>query len=362
MFAHDLSNCLSAKEGVKIKKMYLYGAKDSESLDLNTQDEILNGDDGHIFEKIPSIHPLLLLKTVKKINEWEPDIILLNGSRTLKYGAAGKHFFAKHVKLVYRVIDSVLFWNTQRYKQFYYRKFIMPKIDAAVGVSAASLRDMKSLHRFKGPSAVIHRAIDIRNFSSIASKDQCREMLGVYSKSKILLFLGNLTRQKRPDRFIRIISVLKERHPDVVAWIVGDGVLRNEVESLISEHKLETTVKLWGYQKHVGTFLASSDVLLLTSDTEGMPGVVLEAGYFGIPTVSTDVGGIRECIEDGKSGFIVSPDRTEIFIQHVHTLLENEKLRQEMGKEIRFQVNKSFTLDNVSAKYYDFFTSLLDKK
>src|SRR5690606_29417744 len=57
-----------------------------------------------------------------------------------------------------------------------------------------------------------------------------------------------------------------------------------------------------GYQQDVSPYLAAADILVLTSDTEGLPGVVLEAAHFSVPTVASEVGGIKECLINGKTG------------------------------------------------------------
>src|SRR5690606_992105 len=156
--------------------------------------------------------------------------------------------------------------------------------------------------------------------------------LGLKDSDELLLFLGNLTSQKRPDRFIQIIQELAKTRPNIRGLLVGDGGMRKELEYQVSgikyqekgnegvgirtkrqearREKQETSseshesivrgfISFEGYQSDVSPFLAAADLLVLTSDTEGLPGVILEAAYFSVPAVATDVGGIRECLVDG---------------------------------------------------------------
>lgn len=357
VFVDDLSQYFH-DDGISIKKVYLYAYHESVKLSLLDQDRELNGNENHFFEKIPTIHPGLLLKLIKTINAWNPDYVLLNGSRTLKYGAAAKPFLYKNTKLIYRIIDSPKFWNRSTLKQFYYRKLILSKIDAAVGVSQASLNDMVELHGYNKPTTVIHRAIQENKFKNIPSKENCRLKFKTEYADKVLLFLGNLTPQKRPDRFVEIIKLVKQDFPQIKAWIVGDGVLRQETEALVNKYDLQNNIKFWGYQQNVTELIAASDLLVLSSDTEGLPGVVLECGYLGVPAVSANVGGINECLENGKTGYVVQTQNPEDYVNFILELLNNDEKRKSMGTLSMQKVKSGFTMDMVAEKYLDYFHSL----
>ena len=357
VFVDDLSHHFH-EDGIAIKKVYLYAYHETVKLSLLDEDTELNGNENHIFEKIPTIHPGLLLRLIKTINAWNPDFVLLNGSRTLKYGAAAKPFLYKNTKLIYRIIDSPKFWNRSILKQFYYRKLILSNIDAAVGVSQASLNDMVALHGYKKPTTVIHRAIQENKFKNVSSKENCRFKFNIKNTDNVLLFLGNLTPQKRPDRFVEIIKLVKQNFPQIKAWIVGDGVLRQETEVLIYKYDLQNNVKFWGYQQNVTDLIAASDLLVLSSDTEGLPGVVLECGYLGVPTVSANVGGINECLENGKTGYVVQTQNPEEYATYIFDLLNNDEKCKSMGALSMQKVKSGFTMDIVAEKYLQFFHSL----
>lgn len=357
VFVDDLSKQFDAK-GFEVKKVYLYKYNDEVKLELLPQDSELNGDESHIFEKIPTVQPLLLKRLIKNIRAFDPDIVMLNGSRTLKYGAAAKKFLAPKTKLVYRIIDSPKFWNPNPFKQWYYRKLVLSQIDAAVGVSAASLADMISLHGFNKPSTVIHRAIMDAKFASVPKRNESRAALELQENEKVVLFLGNLTTQKRPDRFIAIIHQIKNHIPGIKALMVGDGILRAESEKQAAELGLTDNIQLCGYQKEVNRFIIASDILILSSDTEGLPGVVLECGYLGIPTVSGDVGGIKECVETGVTGFVIENKVPKNYVEKALLLLQNEDMRVSMGEKQRKKVCAGFTMDQVIHKYISFFEQI----
>jgi len=357
VFLDDLSRQFEERN-TAVKKVYLYEYNEDVKLDLQQQDSELNGNESHLFEKVPTIHPGLLIKLIKVIRQFKPDIILLNGSRTLKYGAAAKLFLPSTIKWIYRIIDSPKFWNRNPVKKWYYRNLVLSQIDAAVGVSAASLNDMISLHGFKKPSTVIHRAINDDKFRSSPQRNQSRSQLGLGENEKVVLFLGNLTPQKRPDRFIEIIHLIKQSIPEIKALIVGDGILKTETEQKTSSLGLSDNIRFCGYQKDVVPFIAASDLLILSSDTEGLPGVVLECGFMGIPTVSGDVGGIKECVDNGTTGFVLQDKLPASYADKAIQLLSDDALRNTMGEKQKIKVKSDFTMEKVIGKYNSFFEKM----
>ena len=352
VFFEELGESLLEK-GIEVKKVYLYKYESDVKIHLNEQDIVLDGDQKHIFEKIPTIHPSLLIKLVKIVNDYKPAVIILNGSRTLKYAAFAKLFFKHKVKLIYRIIDSVVFWNPSSIKQFYYKNIILKNIDAAIGVSQSSLNDVIKLYEFKKLNTVIHRCF---NSSKINLTDV--ELLDTLKKERankiIILFLGNLTKQKRPERFIETIKLLESKYDNCFGWVVGDGVLKQDIQSSVNALEIGHRIKFWGYQKNVFPFIANADILLLTSDTEGLPGVTLEAGYFKVPTVCPNVGGVKEFIENDSYGLVLDNSKPDSFASSISMLIDEPDLRNIIGENAKRKVIEAFDMEVISKKYIDF--------
>lgn len=374
VFITEVADYLS-RSGYETFRVYLYEIEKSVTkLPIRSQDLEMNFDSKNLLEKIPTIQPFLLKRLIEEFKKISPDIVLLNGSRTLKYGALAKQFLPKKIKWVSRIIDNAEFWNSGKFTHWYYKNLVIPQLDATVGVSQASLNSMIAHYDFKKPSQVIHRTFDRVKFENAFSREAAREDLGFGEKDEVLLFLGNLTTQKRPDRFISIIQKLTQTRPHLKALIVGDGVLRKGLESQVlsvkyleerektsNNRNLTPDILFTGYQKDVGPYLAAADLLILTSDTEGLPGVVLEAGFFRVPTVASEVGGIRECLIDRESGVLV-PDRSvDVFVKEIDFLLSNSMLRKKMGIRANRLVSERFKMDEVAEKYVSFFSTLIKK-
>ena len=357
VFFEELGESLLEK-GIDIKKVYLYKYESDVKIHLNEQDVVLEGEQKHIFEKFPTVQPALLIKLIKIVNDYKPEVVILNGSRTLKYAAFAKPFFNQKTKLIYRIIDSVVFWNPSWLKQFYYKNIILKNIDAAIGVSQSSLNDVIKLYKFKKLNTVIHRCF---NSNKINLDDV--ELLSKLNEERqnriIILFLGNLTKQKRPERFVETIKLLESKYDNCFGWIVGDGVLRNAIAAKVDELEIANRIVFWGYQKNVFPFIANADILLLTSDTEGLPGVTLEAGYFKVPTVCPNVGGVKEFIENDNYGLVLDNSKPESFANSISILIDHPDLRKSIGENAKRKVIEAFDMEVISKKYIDFMQKVI---
>lgn len=360
VFFEELGEKLIQKK-INVKKIYLYEYKSDVTIKINKTDLLLNGNSNSLFEKFPTVNPFLLKKLIKAIIEFKPDFIILNGSRTLKYASLAKLFLKEKPKLIYRIIDSVVFWNPSLIKQFYYKNIILKNIDAAVGVSQASLNDVQQLYKFNKPSIVIHRSFNINNIN-LKDKNFEKELIKKKQNDFIVLFLGNFTYQKRPEKFVQTIKILKDQLQNIQGWMVGDGILKKEVELEIKKHNLENSITLWGYQKNVFPFIKASNVLLITSDTEGLPGIVLEAAYLKVPTVSGNVGGVKEFICDNSIGIVTDYKDVNVYANNIKYILLNKDVSINMGKNAQEKLLTEFNLDSTCEKYINFLNKITSGK
>jgi glycosyltransferase involved in cell wall biosynthesis len=212
---------------------------------------------------------------------------------------------------------------------------------------------------FNKSSVCIPRAIDVDFFSKYIPDDKSREKVGIKPDSFVLLFLGNFTKQKRPDRFLDIIYELQIQIPNVNGLMVGDGPLRPEVDAQITQLGLAERITYVGYQRDVRPWIAMSDVLLLTSDTEGMPGVVLEAAAMKTLTVSNLVGGVQEFIKSGVNGFLnVSNSNTE-YCNLLFSIFSDKKNIDKIRDKSFETVSLNYNINFISKSYLLFFNQII---
>jgi glycosyltransferase involved in cell wall biosynthesis len=176
----------------------------------------------------------------------------------------------------------------------------------------------------------------------------------------VVLFSGNLSRQKRPDRFLRVIQRSIKEVPNVSGWLLGDGPDRAALEEQARALRIERHVRFLGAQSEVAPYVAASDFYLSTSDTEGIPAVVLEAGFLGKPAIGTRVGGMPECVRDGDTGFLVPAGDESALVEHVVRLARDPAERTRLGERAREWVSEEFAMPRIGDQYLELFSSLLD--
>jgi glycosyltransferase involved in cell wall biosynthesis len=156
-----------------------------------------------------------------------------------------------------------------------------------------------------------------------------RTVLGLPADGRVVAYVGRLTRIKRPDRLAAAAREVIAAVPDAVFTICGDGELAAELASTARD--LGRSVRLLGWQADVAQVYAAADLVVLTSDNEGMPVSLIEAGLAGVPAVATNVGSVAEVIDDGSTGLLTRCDAGELARGVIH-LLRHDDQRRQMGR------------------------------
>lgn len=170
-----------------------------------------------------------------------------------------------------------------------------------------------------------------------------------------ILHIGYFERTKNQAMLIRAVAELDKRgHHNLRVRFLGadggDGSL-NLCKSLVVQNGLTGRVLFEGFDLDVERYYASSDVFVLCSLLEGFPISILEAMRASIPVVASDVGGTREQVTDGVTGFLIPTDDHQLLADRIETLLRNEKLRIRLGSAGRLKYERKFSADRMIARY-----------
>jgi len=146
---------------------------------------------------------------------------------------------------------------------------------------------------------------------------------GISTSARVLISVGRLDHQKNPLLLIDGFAKVAGRHPDVALLVVGEGVLRPQVEQRIAELGLGGRVVLAGLQPpaQIARMLSASDLYVMSSAYEGMPISVLEAMACGLPVVSTRVGEVGRVVTSGSNGMLVDEHVPEVFADAIEAML-----------------------------------------
>lgn len=159
----------------------------------------------------------------------------------------------------------------------------------------------------------------------------------------IITTCGRLTEQKGQEYLIDAVSKLKIDNFEV--WIIGEGELKEKLESKIEYYKLQDKVKLLGFKENVTNYLAKSDIFVLPSLWEQFPISVLEAMMMKLPIIATNVNGLPE--EIGESGLLVNPKSPEELRKNIFELIIDENKRNKLGENAYNRFENNFTIKNM---------------
>jgi glycosyltransferase involved in cell wall biosynthesis len=177
---------------------------------------------------------------------------------------------------------------------------------------------------------------------SLLPKGDSRKVLGLISDRLQCAFIGRVTQIKRPDRFLDVVREMKKRGISLDFFIAGDGELLEMCRERIKQEDLPVTIL--GWQSDIERVLSSADIVVLTSDNEGTPLCLIQAGMAGLPVVTTSVGSVPEVVLDGSTGIVTGLDVQEIAAA-LEKLVNDKVLRSKLGAEAQ-----EFTLSNFGVK------------
>jgi L-malate glycosyltransferase len=168
-------------------------------------------------------------------------------------------------------------------------------------------------------------------------------------------------RYKGHSGFLRIAAQIHQRMPTTEFLLVGDGPLRQELEREAVSLGLGASAIFLGDRQDMPAILASLDVAVLTSDSESLSNVILEAMAAGLPVVAYGVGGNSELLSHQRGALIPAGNET-IFAGVVDKLLNDSVLREQLGRNALQFAQENFSLDRVRQRYVELYVSLLQKK
>jgi glycosyltransferase involved in cell wall biosynthesis len=230
------------------------------------------------------------------------DVVVAHGSRTLD--ACALALAGTGVPFVYRSIGDPAAWSAHGVRRL--RTALLLRRAARVAVLWPGAGDtLRSAHGVPDRKiAVIPNGVpaDDHPPASAADRAAARSSLGLPADGFVALCIGALSPEKRVASAIRAVAAV----PDAHLLVVGDGPERSSLSALASASAPDR-VTFAGVQPTPGPALAAADVVVLASRTEGMPGVLIEAGLAGRPCLATAVGGVPAVVDDGVTGVLVPP-------------------------------------------------------
>ena len=183
-----------------------------------------------------------------------------------------------------------------------------------------------------------------------------RRALGLSEDDPVVLFVGRLTWIKRVDRLIEAMAAVQEKVQSSILVVAGDGELSGELQEMAAHAGVRA--EFLGWRSDTASLYAAADLVVLSSDNEGMPVTLLEAAMSGVPAVTTDVGSASEVVIDGETGLVVNCNAASLAGGMVD-LLNDATSRRRMGEAARERVVLEFGTERLVRDHVDLYRRLV---
>ena len=309
-------------------------------------------------------------KRIKQIiEEFQPDIVHTHAA---KAGALGRRAaFACKVPIVVHTFHGHVFHSyfgkikTSIYKLI--EKRLAKKSTGIIAISEIQKNELSKVHRIvkNDKVKVIPLGFDLSKFRRTNDEDRqlTRLKLELSEETIAIAIVGRLAAIKDHSFFLDVAErVLTLTAKKVHFFIVGDGSEREAIEkrvNSINEHH-DSVITMTSWIIDIATFNKGMDIMCLTSKNEGTPVSLIEAQASGIPLVTTDVGGVRDVVKDGETGFIVPLDRIDLFVDKMLILIEDEKKRKIMSQNGWSFVEQKFHYERLVRDMENYYWDLLN--
>jgi glycosyltransferase involved in cell wall biosynthesis len=276
-----------------------------------------------------------------EMTRYAPDVVLANGAATMQYAVAALRLMRARPRLVYSSIGEPLYWiRNGRHRVV--RSGILRAVDRVFSVSETTARQL--VDHLGVPAAKVRIAPTgvPERFFTVIPEPSAEELR--------VVFIGNLSAEKDPLAALDVLAAARRQAPMTLRFL-GAGPLQSALERGVVERELGDCVGILGSVADVLPHLAWADALLLTSKTEGLPGVPLEAGAAAVPSVVYAAGGAAETVLDGETGRVVAKGDVDAAAAALVELARDPGKRRAWGDAARRMVGERFTLDASVERY-----------
>jgi L-malate glycosyltransferase len=351
VFAAALSSSL-AQLGHEIMYAGLYEPGENVLMANNAENIDLNG-------KKTMFDPALLFRLIKLIKRTKPDIVQANGSDTLKYAVMAK-IFIPHLKIVYRNISMVSAWSKGNSLKRKFNQFLFKHVEWVTSVGQQPLNDLVSTYHFPiEKTRLIRRGISYFEFDRLEYRRKIASEFNFPASDHILVHIGRFSKEKNHPFLVSCFEGIIQEIPNTRLIFIGEGEELPRIREIVTNKKLIDKIFFAGHRSNVQEILAGSDVFLLGSTIEGVPGVILEAGIQSVPSVAVAVGGVDEVVINEQTGIIIQKHDAAAFSTAVVDLLRNCDKRTDLGKNARQFVIKNYSLQYCAHEFESLYREVL---
>lgn len=318
---------------------------------------------------LPLVLPSILIRSILILLTNKVDVIYLQDGLLSPLGVFLKLF---RIPIVITIHGLDITYRNKGYQ------FVVPscvaQLDNVICISQATKNECMHRGISKDKLSIVPNGISDDFFIENKTKEQLKEKLSNelninLTDKKIILSVGRLVERKGLHWFVEnIIPIIKKERQDFVYLIVGDGIFKEKIESIIYQKRLQEDVIMLG--KVDGGVLKLlyniANIFVMPNipvkgDMEGFGIVLLEAASCGVPIVASELEGIKDAIENKKNGILVEPYSVNQFVDNIIYLLKNPDEYKRIWNNSRDYTLNNYQWDNISKKYINIFQVLCDE-
>jgi glycosyltransferase involved in cell wall biosynthesis len=314
-------------------------------------------------------------KIKKIILEFKPDIVHTHAS---KAGALGRRAaYACKVPVIVHTFHGHVFHSYFNLIKTNFFKLIerrlAKKTTAIIAISETQKKELSTIHKIcpKEKIKIIPLGFDLLKFQIKIKENRIitRTKFNIQEDEVAIAIIGRLTKIKNHAFFLQVCEkTLSAGEKKIKIFIVGDGELKmqicKDVDRLNKLFNNELIFTSW--IKDIAEFNAGMDIICLTSDNEGTPVSLIEAQASNVAVISSDVGGVKDIVNEGETGFIVPKGNLEEYVQKLGLLIKNKELRTRFSENgwgfVKERFHYTRLTSDMEALYYELITKSNEKK
>lgn len=238
---------------------------------------------------------------------------------------------------------------------------LIKRFDQVVAVSKPIYEELLAVGVPQQRLRKISNGIDTLPFRQASNSDVGERMrleLGIAPERFVLGMLGSLTPEKGHIHALKALAQLRQRFPEMMLLIVGDGPLRETLQATAREMGISEHVRFFRHRNDVAAVLAVLDVFLLPSLIEGLPMALLEAMASGRAVVASAVGDVAAAVHDQQTGLLIPAGSARPLIAAVERLALDTRLRLRLGAAAADMIETRFSSHQMAHRYCELYDQL----
>lgn len=269
--------------------------------------------------------------------------------------------FIARTPVIISHVHTVHQWDTKR--QIFMDRIITGIRDKTIVVSEEVKKAyLEKVNPNPEKIKVIYNGVDPKIYKIEKKLSGIRAELNIQDGIPVIGIAGRLAPEKDHITFLEAAKIVLDSNPRACFLIVGKGPEEKNIKAYIEKLNLKDKVKIVGYREDIPQVLSALDIFVLSSVREGFSLAILEAMAAGKPVIATDVGGNKEAVVDGETGFIVPKKDPSSMASKILSLVCNPDLRAMMGENGCQRVAKKFSIENMVSETADLYIEILKKK